>query len=84
MHSTFENKAEKGDYEGMQRLSPISKTRFLLEVGLAANPCAQGESEPRETCKETGEAVFPQTTDYAAPGTCCTSQWNNGNLKISP
>lgn len=84
MHSTFENKAEKGGYEGMQQLPPISKTRFLLEVGLAANSCAPGESEPRETRKETGEAGFPQTTGYAAPNTCCTSEGNDGNLEISP
>lgn len=54
----------------------------MLEVDLAANPCAPGEPEPKKTCKEPGKSGFPQTTrfmQYQIPAALY-----RGTMEISP
>lgn len=73
---------EKEVTEECSNFPPASQKRFMLEVGLAANPCAPGEPEPKKTCKEPGKAGFPQTTrfmQYQIPAALY-----RGTMEISP
>lgn len=49
---------------------------------LEANPCAPGDPEPKETCKQVEKAVFPQTTRDLKYRISAVP--HRGTLEISP